>query len=61
MYADKALYRLEIYRNCIKIHQNDEVQKPSKTHQKLTSKWYQNINSSSQMFLDHCYAFILSL
>ena len=35
MYADKALYHTEIYRNCIKIHQNDLVQKTSKNTQKF--------------------------
>ena len=33
--ADKALYYIEIYRNCIKIHQNDQAQKDAKKHQKF--------------------------
>ena len=37
--ADKALYRIEIYRNCIKIHQNDLVQKDIKKAPKI---WRQN-------------------
>ena len=33
--ADKALYRIKTHRNCIKIHQNDQVQKDVKTRQKF--------------------------
>ena len=35
IYADKALYRIKIYRNCIKIHQIDKVQKYVKNASKF--------------------------
>ena len=35
IYADKALYHIKIYRNCIKIHQNDKVQKDVKNASKI--------------------------
>ena len=61
-YADKALYHIKIFRNCIKIQQNDQVQKDVKNASKI---WLQNEaknnNTSSQMLLDHCYAFGLFL
>ena len=57
-----TLYRIKIHRNCIKIRQNDEVQKDVKNASKI---WLRNgtksINTSSHMLLDHCYAFGLSL
>ena len=53
---------MKIHRNCIKIRQNDEVQKDIKNTSKI---WLRNgtksNNISSHMLLDHCYAFGLSL
>ena len=54
--TQKALYRIEIYRHCIKIHQNDKVQKDVKNAPKI---WLwngiKNINPSSNIHLDHCH------
>ena len=36
--VDKAPFRIKIYRNCIKIHQNVKVQKDVKNASNLTSK-----------------------
>ena len=57
MNVDKTLYRLKIYRNCIKIRQNDQVQKDAKNSSKI---WLWNTtkhnNTSAYMLIDHCYA-----
>ena len=45
MYADKALYRIKIYRNCSKIHQNDLVQKDAETRQKFDFRMKQKIST----------------
>ena len=43
--ANKALYHLKIYRNCIKIHKNDQVQKDVKTRQKFDFRMKQKITT----------------
>ena len=62
MNADKALYHIQIYRNWIKIHQNDLVQKDVKNASNI---WLQNgiknKNASSHMLLDHYHALGLLL
>ena len=51
-----------IYRNYIKIHQNDKVQKDVKNASKiLLPNETKNNNTSYKMLLDHCYAFGLLL
>ena len=47
--VDKALYRIKPHRNCIKILQNDQVQKDVKKRQNLTSK----SNQKQQHFIPH--------
>ena len=60
--ANKVIYRIKIYRPCIKIRKNDKVQKDVKNASK---SWLwnatKNNNTSSHMLLDHCCAFRLSL
>ena len=55
--ADNALYCIKIYRNYISICQTD-VNNALKTWLQNGTK---NNNTSSNMLLDHCYAFGLSL
>ena len=40
MNADKALYRIQIYKKCIKIRQNVLVQKDGMNASKLTLNWH---------------------
>ena len=57
-----TLYRIKIHRNCIKIRQNDEVQKDVKNASKIWLRnGTKNNNTSSHILLDHCYPFGLSL
>ena len=39
--ADNALYRIKIYRNCIKIHKMTKYKKRQKRVKNLTSEWNQ--------------------
>ena len=55
-YAEKTLYRIEIY--FIKIQKMTKSKNAPKIWLQNGTK---NINSSSHMLLDHCYAFVLSL
>ena len=55
--VDLTLNRIKIYRNCIEIRQNDEVQKDVKKRDKIgLQNGTKNNNTSSNMLLDHYYA-----
>ena len=54
----KLFYCIKIYRNSIKIHQNEKVQKDVINASKISLlNETKNNNTSSQMLLDTCYAF----
>ena len=62
MNADKALYCIKIFKNCIKIRKNYLVQKDVKNASKIwLRKGTKNNNTTSHMVLNHCYPFGLSL
>ena len=58
----KQIYSIKIYRNCLKIRKNDQVQKNVKNASKIWLRnGTKNNNTCSHMLLDHCYAFSLLL